>query len=129
MGRRVRTLPIPPGGFQRIAVLRLSSLGDVVLGLATVRALAKAFPAAHLTYWVKEEYADLVRFDPAVAHVRVLERDSRRFEDVIAMGAELEDADLIVDLHGNLRTRALTFRQRAPVLRAPSYRLARSLQV
>jgi heptosyltransferase-2 len=78
---------------------------------------------------VKEEYADVVRFDPAVAHVRALERDARRLEDLVSMSAELEEADLIVDLHRNARTRILTLRQKARRLRAPSYRWAREMQV
>jgi heptosyltransferase-2 len=123
---RARNLAIPEGGFRRIAVLRLSSLGDVVLTLPVVHALRRAFPDARIEYWVKEEFADLVRFDPTVTHVRVLERDARRIEDLVSMSAELEDCDLIVDLHGNSRTRILTFRQRVPVLRAPSMRLARA---
>ena len=126
MGRRLRPLPVPDGGFRRIAVLRLSSLGDVILTLPTVHALHRAFPAARIDYWTKEEYADVVRFDPAVAHVRRLERDAMRPEDLLSMSAELEDCDLIVDLHGSARTRLLTFRQRAPLLRAASHRLLRS---
>jgi heptosyltransferase-2 len=122
----VKRAPAPAGGFRRIAVLRLSSLGDVVLALPVTHALARAFPAARIELWTKEEYADVARFDPAIAHVRQLERDARRVEDLISMGAELEDCDLIVDLHGSLRTRLLTFRQRAPVLRASSYRLRRA---
>jgi heptosyltransferase-2 len=122
-------VPVPTGGFRNVHLLRLGSLGDVILTLPTVVALRAAYPEARLTYWVKEEYADLLRFDPAVSHVRVLERDGRRLEDLLSMSAELEDADLIVDLHGNLRTRVLAFRQRSPVLRSPSYRLARSLRV
>jgi ADP-heptose:LPS heptosyltransferase len=43
----------------------------------------------------------------------------------VSMSAELEDCDLIVDLHGNLRCRILTFRQRMPVLRVRSHRIAR----
>jgi heptosyltransferase-2 len=105
--------------------MRLSSLGDVILTLPVVRALARAFPGAAITYWVKEEYRDAVRFDPAIAHVRALERDARGIEDLVSMSAELEDFDLIVDLHGNVRTRLLRFRQKAPVLHAPSYRLRR----
>ena len=120
-----RALAVPDGGFRAIAVLRLSSLGDVILTLPVVRALARAFPAARITYWTKEEYRDVVRFDPAIAHVRELERDARRIEDLVSMSAELEDCDLVVDLHGSLRTRVLTFRQKAPVLRAASYRLRR----
>lgn len=124
--RAPRRIVPPPEGYSAIAVIRLSSLGDVILTLPVVHALARAFPLARLTYWTKEEYRDVVRFDPAVAHVRVLERDARKLEDVVSMSAELEDADLIVDLHGNSRTRLLTFRQKAPVLRAPSFRLLRS---
>ena len=123
MGRRA--VAVPAGGFREIAVLRLSSLGDVVLTLPVVHALRAAWPAARLHYWVKEEFADLVRFDPAIDHVRVLERDARRIEDLVSMSAELEDCDLIVDLHASVRTRLLAWRQRATVLRAPGQRLLR----
>ncbi len=129
MAQRPQAVPVPEGGFRRIAVLRLSSLGDVVLTLPVVHGLRRAFPAARITYWTQEEFADVVRFDPALQHVRVLERDARRFEDLVSMSAELEDADLILDLHGNVRTRVLTFRQKAPVLRAPSFRLRRAALV
>jgi lipopolysaccharide heptosyltransferase II len=129
MARRPRPLAIPFEGFRRIAVIRLSSLGDVVLALPVVHALARRFPAAQITFWVKEEYGDVVRFDPAVHHVRGLERDARRLEDLVSMSAELEDTDLIVDLHGNARSRLLTFRQKAPVLRARTHRTARALRV
>jgi len=122
---RRKPLAVPAGGFRRIAILRLSALGDVILTLPAVHALRQAFPGAHLAYWVKEEYADAVRHDAAIDHVRVLETDARKIEDVVSMSAELEDFDLIVDLHGNARTRVLTFHQKAPVLRAPSYRLLR----
>ena len=121
----MKPVRIPAGGFQNIAVLRLSSLGDVVLTLPVVHALARAWPEAAVHVWVKEEYADVVRFDPAVRHVRALERDARRIEDLVSMSAELEDCDLIVDLHGSVRTRVLTFRQRATRLRVRGRRLAR----
>ena len=116
----------PATGFRRIAVLRLSSLGDVILALPAVRALRAAHPAARIDFWTKEEYRDVVRFDPAIDHVRSLERDARRVEDLLSMSAELEECDLIVDLHGSLRTRLLCFRQRAAIVRAPSYRLRRA---
>lgn len=116
---------VPAGGFRRIAVLRLSSLGDVLLTLPVVHALARAWPEAALDYWVKEEYAGVLRHDPAIRHVRELERDARRIEDLVSMSAELEDCDLIVDLHASARTRLLTFRQRGPVLRVHGRRLQR----
>ena len=116
---------VPDGGFRNIAVLRLGSLGDVVLTLPVVHALARTFPGARIHYWVKEEYAGILRHDPAIAHVRVLERDASRLEDLVSMSAELEDCDLIVDLHASTRTRVLTFRQQALVLRVKNRRLER----
>lgn len=123
MSRRVA---VPAGGFRDIAVLRLSSLGDVVLTLPVVHALRRAYPEAKLHVWVKEEFADVFAFDPAVDHVRVLEKDARRLEDLVSMGAELETCDLLVDLHGSLRTRVLTARQRAPLLRVRGERMNRA---
>jgi hypothetical protein len=55
--------------------------------------------------------------------VRLLERDASRIEDLVSMSAELEDCDLIVDLHANLRTRVLTFRQPHLVLSLKQRRL------
>jgi heptosyltransferase-2 len=126
MSRKAKPLPIPPGGFRDIAVIRLSSLGDVVLALPVVHALRRAFPEARLHFWVKEEYADVVSADPTVNHVRSLERDARRIEDLVSMSAELESCDLIVDLHASLRSRVLTFRQEAPVLRVRNQRWLRT---
>src|SRR4029434_7424807 len=120
---------VPDGGFRAVHVLRLSSLGDVVLALPVVHAIARAWPQARIVFWTKEEFADAVRFDPAVAHARVLEKDARRIEDIVSMSAELEVAHLLVTLHGTARTRILTSRQKAPVLRAPSYRLRRAALV
>src|SRR5262249_36576306 len=74
----------------------------------------------------KEEFADVFAGDPAVDHVRVLEKDARRIEDLISMSAELETCDLIVDLHGSLRTRVLTVRQKAVLLRVRGERLNRA---
>ena len=121
----MKRVPVPPGGFRRIAVLRLSSLGDVILALPVTHVLARAFPGARIEFWTKEEYAEVARFDPLITHVRSLEPDARRLEDLVSMGAELEECDLIVDLHGSLRTRLLGFRQRAPILRAASCRVGR----
>ena len=120
-----RSVAVPAGGFRRIAVLRLSSLGDVILTLPVVRALREAYPQARIDFWVKEEFRDVVRFEPGIDHVRVLDRDARRIEDLISMSAELEDRDLVVDLHGNSRTRVLTFRLKGHLLRSRADRLLR----
>ena len=123
MSRRVA---VPAGGWREIAVLRLSSLGDAVLALPVVHALRRAYPEAKLHVWVKEEFGEVFSHDTAVDHVRALEKDARKIEDLVSMSAELESCDLIVDLHGSLRTRVLTARQSAVVLRLRGERLTRA---
>src|SRR5262249_31959897 len=59
--RRVLMMPAPRNGRQlRIAIVKLSSLGDVIHALPVARAVRRAYPAAHLT-WIVEarEYAIL----------------------------------------------------------------------
>ena len=54
-------MPAPRNGRQlRIAIVKLSSLGDVIHALPVARAVRRAYPAAHLT-WIVEarEYAIL----------------------------------------------------------------------
>ena len=118
---------VPDGGFRNIAVLRLSSLGDVVLTLPVVHALHAAWPDARIHDWVMEEYADVLRADPAIAHVRALERDASRLEDLVSMSAELEDCDLIVDLHASVRTACSRSGRRAVAARAQPAAAARAL--
>ncbi len=65
-----RAVRVPPGGFRRIAVLRLSSLGDVILALPVVHALKRAFPGARLEFWTKEEYREALATGPATPAVR-----------------------------------------------------------
>jgi len=121
-----RAIAVPPDGWREIAVIRLSSLGDVVLTLPVIHALRHAYPQAKLHAWVKEEFADVFAHDPAVDHVRVLEKDARKIEDLVSMSAELESCDLIVDLHASLRARVLTARQSGVVLRVRGQRLTRA---
>ena len=50
MARRMRRVAVPAGGFREIAILRLSSLGDIVLTTPVVHALHRAFPEARIDH-------------------------------------------------------------------------------
>jgi len=53
----------------QILVVRLSSVGDVLLATPLVRALRRAYPGARLRFLVKPAFADLVRFNPHLDEV------------------------------------------------------------
>jgi lipopolysaccharide heptosyltransferase I len=113
----------------RIAIIKLSSLGDVLHALPVARALRRALPGAHLT-WVVEarEYA-ILRDHPdldAVVPVdtrlwrRLVWRPSRAREVLSKVGRLRErirraSFDVAIDLQGLLKSGLLTAYTGAPV--------------
>lgn len=91
----------------KVLVIRLSSVGDIVLASPLVRAFRRRFPECRLDFMVKEEYVELVRYNPHVSTVIPLARDAgslgRARRDVRRTGY-----DLIIDIHGSLRSRYLS---------------------
>jgi lipopolysaccharide heptosyltransferase II len=116
--------------FNRTLIIRLSSIGDVILASPLIRLLRKRFPQGQIDFLVKREYADLVRFNP---HLRnVIELDARGgFAELRALKRRLrqERHDTVIDIQGNLRSSFLRTGLSATVLRVDKRRLARFLLV
>jgi lipopolysaccharide heptosyltransferase II len=113
----------------RTLIIRLSSVGDIVLSSLVCRALRRHFPASHIDYLVKAEYADLVRYNPHLS--RVLEFPAGgSLRDVLAFRTHIAETgyDLIIDLHDSLRSRMMTA-GRENVRRIRKRKLARFLLV
>lgn len=91
-----------------ILVLRLSSLGDVVLTSSFLQAAAARFPGARITYVVRDDLAALATALPHVARVVAVDRQLG-FSGLLALGRELGDGDFehVFDLHASLRSRLL----------------------
>lgn len=89
----------------KILLVRLSSLGDVILATAAVEALAAEAPDARIDVLTKSAFQDVFRTHPAVD--RVLEWAPGA--SVLAMASTIrgEGYARIADLHSNLRTRLL----------------------
>lgn len=96
--------------FKKILIIRLSSIGDVILTSPIVRSLKRCYPDAELHFITKAAYASLLDENPLLEKVH-------RFEgDMNATIAELkaEGFDFILDLHRNLRSRIIKTRLRLP---------------
>ncbi len=57
---------------RRILVIRLSSLGDVVLTLPIYKRLRATYPDAHIAALVKDAFADVLRNEPSINEVITL---------------------------------------------------------
>jgi heptosyltransferase II len=91
---------------RRILVIRLSSLGDVVLTLPVFQRLRELFPKAHLTALTKDAFADVLRGNPAVDEVITLSQGELLLS--VARRVRRSHYDAVVDLHANLRSRVIT---------------------
>lgn len=97
----------------RIAVIRLSSVGDVLHGTPVVRAIKKACPSCHVTWIVGSVSADVLAGNPYIDEVYIWSREhwekllrQRRFSEALAYWRKLRDDlhardfDIALDIHG-----------------------------
>jgi lipopolysaccharide heptosyltransferase II len=90
---------------KKILVIRFSSLGDVILTTPLPKALQKTFQGSQIDYCVKSSYADVLRFNPNINRLIIVD-DSLSFSKLKELRNALRanSYDLIIDAHNNLRT-------------------------
>ena len=108
----------------RILVVRFSSMGDIVLTSPVTRQLSRVRPDAEIDFLTRSEYAPLARALPGVVAVRCFEPGTSLWRLVSSLRERRYD--LVVDLHGNLRSRLVAMAGIAGrVLRYDKRRLSR----
>lgn len=92
----------------KILIVRLSSLGDIVLTTPVIESLKTKFPQSRLYFLTKAKYGDVLRNDPRIFSLIELDPKERYkgFSGFMSLIGELRshDFDLLVDLHANLRS-------------------------
>lgn len=91
---------------ERILIIRLSSLGDILLATPVIDRVRAAWPAAHVTFLVDRGYQDLVRTHPGLdAVVEFDAQGAHRGPQGIAMLSEaLRPVELVIDLQHKVRS-------------------------
>ncbi|HET7042483.1 MAG TPA: glycosyltransferase family 9 protein [Gemmatimonadales bacterium] len=89
----------------RILLVRFSSMGDILLTSALVRALRGRHPDAHIAFLVKRQFAPLVSDSPRLSEVLTYADG----DPLLPLARELRARRFthLLDLHGSLRSRAL----------------------
>lgn len=103
---------------QKILILRLSSIGDIVLTTPVIRSLRNCHPDSQIHFLTKAAYAPLLAHHPGLDQVHLFDGDME------ATLAELkaENFDFILDLHRNIRSRIIKSRLRIPASTYPKDR-------
>ena len=85
----------------RILIVRLSSLGDILLSTPLIRSIKKMFPHVKIDYLLREEYKDVLINNPYINKLFLFKRnDSNYIPDELSSNSY----DLVIDLQNNFRS-------------------------
>jgi lipopolysaccharide heptosyltransferase II len=88
-----------------ILIIRLSSIGDIILTTPVIRAVKKQFPDARITFLIKKEFIDLVKYNPNIDAILTVDKSKGRHGlKELREQIKNEKYDWIIDLHKNLRS-------------------------
>jgi len=88
----------------KILIIRLSSIGDIVLTTPIIRCTRTAYPDAEIHFLTKKSFVSLVEHNPNLNTIKPYEK---ALEKELVQQLQSESYDLVIDLHKNVRTRRL----------------------
>ncbi len=93
---------------EKILIIRLSSIGDILLATPLIRILRQRFPDAQLDFLTKSRFSELLAANPYLNHLLPF-NDPSGFQELrrVKQHIRTEKYDWIVDIHRNIRTRYL----------------------
>ena len=102
-----------PPSQPKILIIRLSSIGDIVLTTPVVRAVNEQLPEAEVHFLVRKDYVPVVENNPHIHKVHAYDPDNveKTLDEL-----RKEDFSVVIDLQKTLRSRKVVRK-----LRKPSY--------
>lgn len=95
---------------EKILIIRLSSIGDILLSSPLIRCLRNKFPNSQIDFLVRNDYSELVKYNP---HINtVIEFDTRGgFNSLKKLTHQLkqENYNVVLDIHNSLRSRYIRY--------------------
>ncbi|MCX6245128.1 MAG: glycosyltransferase family 9 protein [Bacteroidetes bacterium] len=95
---------------KKILIIRLSSIGDIVLTTPVVRCLKTRVPEAEIHYLTKKQNQPLLQSNPYIDKVWLYDKN---FSELLPR-LRAEKFDFIADLHKNFRSRHVRMKLRKP---------------
>ena len=93
---------------EKILIIRLSSLGDIVLTTPVIKSLKQKFPQSKIFFLTKSQYQDLLKNDPNIFSLIKFDpvEKNKGVSGFLKLVKQLRifNFDLLIDLHANLRS-------------------------
>ena len=114
---------------KKILVIRLSSLGDIVVLTPIFKSLKVRFPEAQIDFLVKKEFKSIIVKNPYLSNIMTFDtNEGLRGWNKLCRSLSGENYDLFIDMHNNFRSWILNlFLFKVPRLRYYKPRLLRFL--
>jgi len=93
---------------KQILIVRLSSIGDIILTTPLVRAVRKAYPDATIRFVIKKQFADLMRNNPNINELIVYDKEIGINQTIASINEK--PIDWMIDIHRNIRSQLLRWK-------------------
>jgi ADP-heptose:LPS heptosyltransferase len=91
---------------KKILIIRLSSMGDILLTTPLIRSIKKQNPAIQIDFVLKEEFIELVKDNPNLTNIHTFSKQS--FEKQILINTLISNNyEIVIDLQNNLRSKEI----------------------
>ena len=94
-------------GSKKILIIRLSSIGDILLTTPLIRSIKKQNPVAQIDFLVKEDFFLIVKNNPHLTEIYNYPKDTIEKQKLISI-LKSNKYDIIIDLQNNLRSSEVT---------------------
>jgi ADP-heptose:LPS heptosyltransferase len=109
----------------KILVIRLSSIGDIVLTSPVVRCIKQQLPNTEIHFVTKRQYSSIVQSNPNVDKVHIFDEN---LNELISILGE-EKFNYIIDLHNNYRSSRIKHSLKIPTFSVNKLNLKKLLLV
>jgi heptosyltransferase-2 len=89
----------------KILIIRLSSLGDILLSTPVIRSLKRKFPNSQIDFVVKKKFKDALLYNPNISSVIIYEKEKAK---QLKYDLRIANYDLVIDIQNNFRSNDLT---------------------
>lgn len=99
----------------KIALVRLTSLGDIILAMATLQVIRRRLPGCRITWVADRRFADILDHQPDIQQVLRIDLRGLRKQRPLAAALSAEyhrlagygPFDTVIDLHGMIKSAAI----------------------
>ena len=93
----------------KILVIRLSSIGDVILTTPILRGLRLKFPRAQIDFIVMDKFKESIRGNSNIDNLIIFEKDKYKgLKGIYDFSKGLDKYDLLIDLHSKMRSKLIS---------------------